>query len=95
MTQRLRILRNKKILEKSQNCMGHCLVASLPCINKYLELTLKSYAKTDIRIFQICLTLLGFKLCVNIFLHLINRKKKRGSYMEEVNLNPSIINFDD
>ena len=74
MTQRLRILRNKKILEKSQNCMGHCLVASLPCINKYLELTRKSYAKTDIRIFQICLTLLGFKLCVYILA--FNQQKK-------------------
>ena len=55
---RIRILTNKEILGKLQNCMAHSLMHSLPCRNKFWALTLKIHAKTDIKIIRFCLALL-------------------------------------
>ena len=59
---RLRILRNKEMLGKSQNCMGAqpSVVYSLTCRNKYLARALKRHAETDINFFPFCLTLLEY-----------------------------------
>ena len=42
-------------------------MSSLSFRNKFLTLTLKKYAKTDIKVFQTCLTVVDFLIFLEIF----------------------------
>ena len=64
-TQDLRILGNKDILGKPQNCIS--LVLSFSCKNILLGLALKKCAKTDSKGLRLCLTLLVFLIFLKIF----------------------------
>ena len=66
---RLRILGNKKLLEKSQIEWRQTLVPSLPCRSKFLVIAVKNYTEADFKVSscptQFCLiSLLSSKYCV-------------------------------
>ena len=46
----LRILRNKKVLEKSQTGWKQMLVPSLPSRNNFLVIVVKSYTEADFKV---------------------------------------------
>ena len=47
---RLRILGNKKVLEKSQTGWKQMLVPSLPSRNKFFVIAVKSYTEADFKV---------------------------------------------
>ena len=60
---RLEILRNKEILGKFQNCVAYLVQ------KHFLALTLKNYAKADIKVFLSCVTLFEFLFFLKYFLN--------------------------
>ena len=64
---RIRILGNRNILGKSQNCIATQPNAQSLLQNKFLTLALKIYAKTDTKVFQFCLTSLDLLIFLETF----------------------------
>ena len=64
---RLRIVGNKEISAKSQECIETQPSVHSLCKSKFLALMLKKCLKTDIKVFRYCLTLLDFLIFPKIF----------------------------